>query len=33
MTQEASQITLNSIEQDLLRRQWRIPSIALLAEV
>jgi hypothetical protein len=33
MTQEAFQITLNSIEQDLLRRQWRIPSIALLAEV
>jgi hypothetical protein len=33
MTQEAQQITLNSIEQDLLRRQWRIPSIALLAEV
>jgi len=33
MTHEAQQITLNSIEQDLLRRQWRIPSIALLAEV
>lgn len=33
MTQEALQITLNSIEQDLLRRPWRIPSIALLAEV
>jgi len=33
MTQEAHQITLNSIEQDLLRQQWRIPPIALIAEV
>jgi len=32
MTQEARRVTLNSVEQDLLRQRWRIPAIALLAE-
>ena len=32
MTQDAHRITLKSLEQDLLRQRWRIPSIALLAE-